>query len=69
MAGAKVWTNAHGGAAPILVVRGSGHQALPQVAAVAAVRGLKRVRVFSPTPEHRGKFVELLKSKYDFEAA
>ncbi len=55
--------------APILVVRGSEHQALPQVAAVAAVRGLKRVRVFSPTLEHRGKFVELLKSKYDFEAA
>ncbi len=55
--GAKVWTNAHGAAAPT------------QVAAVAAVGGLKRVRVFSPTPEHRGKFVELLKSKYDFEAA
>ena len=110
LAGAKVWTNAHGGAAPILVVHGSedgqiraiveafalgqmrtaalsavatkwlaredadelaiigsGHQALPQVAAVAAVRELKRVRVFSPTPEHRGKFVELLKSKYDFD--
>ncbi len=47
----------------------TGHQAPPQVAAVAAVCGLKRVRVFSPTPEHRGKFVELLKSKYDFEAA
>lgn len=112
LVGAKVWTNAHGGAAPILIVHGSedgqiraiieafalgqmrtaslsavatkwlaqedadelaiigsGHQALPQVAAVAAVRGLKRVRVFSPTPEHRGNFVELLKSRYNFEVA
>jgi ornithine cyclodeaminase len=35
---------------------GSGHQALAQLAAVAAVRRLKRVRVFSPNPEHRAAF-------------
>lgn len=110
LVGVKVWSNAHGGAAPIMVVHGSddgqiraiieafslgqmrtaalssvatkwlskedadelaiigsGHQALPQVAAVATVRDLKRVRVFSPTAENRAKFVELLKSRYDFE--
>ncbi|MGO1077530.1 ornithine cyclodeaminase family protein [Inquilinus sp. CA228] len=31
---------------------GSGRQALPQVAAVAAVRPLRRIRVFSPTTAH-----------------
>jgi len=35
---------------------GSGHQALAQLASVAAVRRLKRVRVFSPNPEHRAAF-------------
>jgi alanine dehydrogenase len=35
---------------------GSGPQALTQLAAVAAVRRLKRVRVYSPTPEHRAAF-------------
>jgi ornithine cyclodeaminase/alanine dehydrogenase-like protein (mu-crystallin family) len=92
LVGAKVWSNANLGAAPIIVmhnaddgqiaaiveafslgqmrtaslssvatkwcaledademaIMGSGHQALPQVAAVAAVRALKRVRVWSRT--------------------
>jgi ornithine cyclodeaminase len=31
------------------------------------VRPLKRLRVFSPTPENRAKFVELVTSKYQFE--
>lgn len=35
---------------------GSGPQALTQLAAVAAVRRLKRVRVFSPNAEHRAAF-------------
>jgi ornithine cyclodeaminase len=35
---------------------GSGPQALTQLAAVAAVRRLQRVRVFSPTQEHREAF-------------
>jgi ornithine cyclodeaminase len=37
---------------------GTGRQALPQVAAVAAVRPLRSVAVFSPTTEHRDRFVE-----------
>lgn len=41
-----------------LAVVGSGRQALAQVAAVAAVRALDRVRVFSPTEAHRLAFVE-----------
>ncbi len=40
-----------------LAVIGSGKQALAQVAAVAAVRALKQVRVFSPTSAHREAFV------------
>ena len=110
LVGVKVWSNAYGGAAPIMVLHGSddgqiraiieafslgqmrtaalssvatkwlskkdadelaiigsGHQALPQVAAVATVRELARVRVFSPTAGNRAEFVELLKSRYDFE--
>lgn len=39
-----------------LAIIGTGKQALPQVAAVAAVRPLRRVRVFSPTVEHRDGF-------------
>jgi ornithine cyclodeaminase len=39
-----------------LAVIGTGKQALGQVAAVAAVRALRGVRVFSPTPEHRAAF-------------
>ena len=35
---------------------GSGHQALTQLAAVAAVRRLKRVRVWSPNEAHRADF-------------
>ncbi len=50
-----------------LAIIGTGKQSLTQVAAVHAVRPLKRLRVFSPTPENRAKFVELVKSKYKFE--
>jgi ornithine cyclodeaminase len=39
---------------------GTGHQSITQVAAVAAVRELKRIRVFSPTPENRRKFLAKL---------
>lgn len=99
--GAKVWSNARGGAAPIIVmhnsedgqivavveafamgqmrtaalssvatkwcaeadademaIMGSGHQALPQVAAIKSVRNLKRVRVWSRTPANRDAFVD-----------
>jgi ornithine cyclodeaminase len=39
-----------------LAMIGSGRQALAQVAAVAAVRPLARVRVWSPNAEHRAAF-------------
>src|SRR3954469_538839 len=45
-------------AAAELAIIGTGKQALPQVAAVAAVRPLSRVRVYSPSPEHRREFAE-----------
>src|SRR5262245_50310453 len=41
-----------------LAVIGSGKQALAQVAAVAAVRTLEQIRVFSRTPAHRDAFAE-----------
>ncbi|MCZ6849643.1 MAG: ornithine cyclodeaminase family protein [Alphaproteobacteria bacterium] len=110
LVGAKVWSNANLGAAPIIVmhnandgqivaileafalgqmrtaslssvatkwcarrdademaIMGSGHQALPQVAAIAAVRDLKRVRVWSRTPANRDSFCDELKEAFDFE--
>jgi ornithine cyclodeaminase len=39
-----------------LALLGCGKQALPQVAAVAAVRELRRVRAWSPSPERRAAF-------------
>ena len=51
-------------AADDLAVIGSGKQALTQVAAVAAVRRLRRIRVFSPTPAKREAFAEQLRSAF-----
>jgi alanine dehydrogenase len=42
---------------------GTGKQARTQVAAVAAVRRLRRVRVYSPTPAHRETFAEQLRAE------
>lgn len=47
-----------------LAVIGTGKQAITQVAAVAAVRKLKRIRVFSPTPENRTRFIARLESLF-----
>jgi ornithine cyclodeaminase len=53
-----------------LAVIGSGAQAMPQVAAVAAVRPLRRVRVFSPTPARRASFATHLASAgFGFEVS
>src|SRR5256885_15231270 len=41
------------GAADELAIVGTGKQAMTQVMAIAAVRPLKRIRVFSPTPANR----------------
>ncbi len=46
---------------------GTGFQAMTQVAAVNAVRSLKRVRVFSPTPDKRQAFVAKLRERMDLE--
>jgi ornithine cyclodeaminase len=43
-----------------LALVGTGKQALAQVAAVAAVRRLAEVRVYSPNAEHRASFVQRL---------
>ena len=43
-----------------LAIIGTGKQAITQVAAVAAVRKLTRIRVFSPTPENRARFIAQL---------
>ena len=49
-----------------LAIIGTGKQALLQVAAVAAVRPLKRVRVYSPTAAHRAQFVDRLRTAFPF---
>ena len=43
-----------------LAIIGTGKQSMTQVAAVAAVRKLQRIRVFSPTAENRRKFLAQL---------
>ena len=46
---------------------GTGAQAITQVAAVAAVRRVKRLRVHSPRAESRQKFVERVRREFEFE--
>jgi ornithine cyclodeaminase/alanine dehydrogenase-like protein (mu-crystallin family) len=50
-----------------MAVIGTGMQALAQVAAVNLVRPLKRIRVWSPTPEKRQAFAARLREKFDAE--
>ncbi len=50
-----------------LAIIGSGKQALSQVAAVAAVRQLKRIRVFSPRETSRKPFIEKLRAELEVE--
>jgi ornithine cyclodeaminase len=52
--------------ADTLAIIGSGKQALPQVAAIAAVRPLREVRVYSPTAAHRATFVADLRTQLPF---
>jgi len=47
-----------------LAVIGTGKQAITQVVAVAAVRKLKRIRVFSPNPENRRAFIAKLEKLF-----
>ena len=46
---------------------GTGAQAMTQVAAVSAVRPLRRLRVFSPTAENRADFVRRASKVFVFE--
>lgn len=46
---------------------GTGAQALTQIAAVAAVRPLRRLRVFSPTAANRADFVARARARFPFE--
>lgn len=50
-----------------LAIVGTGKQALPQVAAVHAVRPLRRLRVFSPSESSRERFTEQARSQFPFE--
>jgi ornithine cyclodeaminase/alanine dehydrogenase-like protein (mu-crystallin family) len=47
-----------------LAIIGTGKQALTQVVAVAAVRRLKRIRVYSPTAENRRAFIGKLEKLF-----
>jgi alanine dehydrogenase len=49
-------------------VIGTGKQAIMQVAAVLAVRPIRRVRVFSPNEEHRKQFVARVTNEFAVEA-
>jgi alanine dehydrogenase len=44
----------------VLGLFGTGHQAYPGCRAIASVRPIKEVRVYSPNPTHRQNFVERL---------
>lgn len=50
-----------------MAVVGSGKQSMTQVAAVNAVRPLRRLRVYSPTPENRARFAAEVRARYGFE--
>lgn len=54
------------GAAEMALI-GTGAQSITQIAAVNAVRPLRRLRVFSPTPEKRRAFVAAARDKFAFE--
>jgi ornithine cyclodeaminase len=52
-----------------MAIIGTGKQSLTQIAACAAVRPLKSVRVFSRNPETRAKFVDAVQSRFDFKVS
>lgn len=47
---------------------GTGKQALPQVAAILAVRPIRKIRVFSPSAEHRQQFAARVREEFDVDA-
>lgn len=50
-----------------MTIIGTGKQALPQVAACAAVLPLKKLRIFSRTPENRERLAETVGAQFDFD--
>jgi ornithine cyclodeaminase len=50
-----------------MAIVGTGKQSLTQIAACAAVRPLKSVRVSSRNPETRARFVEAANSRFEFQ--
>jgi ornithine cyclodeaminase len=46
---------------------GTGKQAITQIAAVVAVRPIKRIRVFGPNEERRGRFAARVKDEFEIE--
>lgn len=54
--------------AGVFAIIGAGKQALPQAAAVLAVRPIRRIRVFSRNEERRTQFASRLQSEFGVEA-
>jgi ornithine cyclodeaminase/alanine dehydrogenase-like protein (mu-crystallin family) len=54
--------------ATTLAMLGSGYQAGFQLEAALAVRPIRRVRVFSPTEEHRQRFAESARSRFGVDS-
>jgi ornithine cyclodeaminase/alanine dehydrogenase-like protein (mu-crystallin family) len=50
-----------------LAILGSGGMARTHAAALCAVRPIKHIRVFSPTPSHREKFAEEMRAKLEID--
>lgn len=50
-----------------MAIVGTGKQALPQIAAVAAVRDLRRVRIFGPSQERRSAFAAKVRKNFTFD--
>lgn len=59
------WLAAEG--ADDFAIIGTGKQAITQVAAVLAVRPIKRIRVFSRSPEHRASFAARVEKEFEIE--
>lgn len=55
-------------AADEFAIIGTGKQAISQVAAILAVRPIRRIRVFSPDEGHRTRFVERLRKEFEIES-
>ena len=50
-----------------MAIIGTGKQALPQIAACAAVMPLRKLRIFSRTAENRERLAEAVKAQFDLE--